>query len=265
VTDFLDHPGPIAFAHRGFSRDGLENSMTAFAAAVDLGYRYLETDVHATRDGALVAFHDRRLARVTGSRGRMARLTWDVVDAVRIGGRERVPLLEDVLGTWPQVRVNVDVKHPAAIEPLVGVLERTAAHGRVCIASFSDRRRTAVLRRLPHPVTTSAGAPTVARFLAAVGSGQRTDAVRRALAGVDCLQVPERITVPLAGGRRRVLPIVTPRTLQAAHAAGVAVHVWVVNEPADMHRLLDLGVDGLMTDRADTLRDVLRERGQWAT
>src|SRR5690606_18455297 len=109
-TAYLDHPGPVPLAHRGCSTDGLENSMAAFQAAVDLGFRYLETDVHATADGVLLAFHDASLDRVTDMNGEIARLPWSTVARARIGGVEPIPRLEDVLGTWPQVRVNIDVK-----------------------------------------------------------------------------------------------------------------------------------------------------------
>lgn len=255
-TAYLDHPGPVPLAHQGFSMDGLQNSMAAFAAALDLGFTYLETDVHATADGAVVAFHDDSLDRVTDRRGVIADLPWAEVARARIGGREPVPLLEDVLCTWPQVQVNIDVKAAPAVLPLVRAVERTAAHERVCVTSFSDRRRRAALRRLTRPVATSAGRETAALFRAAtlLPEPLRVTAVRRALHDVDLLQVPER-----AGP----VPVVTAGTIAAAHAAGVAVHVWTVNDPADMHRLLDLGVDGLVSDRADLLRDVLIARGAW--
>ncbi|HEY3438189.1 MAG TPA: glycerophosphodiester phosphodiesterase [Actinotalea sp.] len=251
---YLDGSGPIALAHRGFSLDGAENSMAAFAAAVGLGCRYVETDVHATQDGVLLAFHAETLDRVTDGSGRIADLPWARVREARIAGREPVPTLEELLGTWPDLRVNIDVKAAAAIGPTVDVIERTAAHDRVCIASFSDARRTAVLRRLSRPVATSGGIGTTVRFRAAAAAGS-SGAVQRALRGVDCLQVPERFGS---------LPVVTRRTVEAAHAAGTEVHVWTVNDPADMHRLLDLGVDGLVSDRADLLRDVLVDRGQWS-
>lgn len=253
---YLDHPGPIPLSHRGFSTDGLENSMAAFQQAVDLGYRYLETDVHATADGVLLAFHDASLDRVTDLEGEIARLPWSTVSQARIGGVEPVPRLEEVLGTWPQVRVNIDIKSAGAILPLVEVLERTAAHDRVCVTSFSDRRRLAALRRLSRRVATSAGQGVAARFVAALKlpPGRRDRAAARILAGVDLLQVPERVG-PLA--------VVTPTSLEVAHRAGVDVHVWTVNEEPDMQRLLDLGVDGLVTDRADRLRRVLEERGAW--
>lgn len=250
---FFDSPHPLALAHRGFSLDGLENSMAAFAAAVDLGYRYVETDVHATRDGVLLAFHDLTLDRVTGVPGAIAALPWATVRQARIGGREAIPTLEDLLGTWPDLRVNIDIKERSAVGPAARAIERTAAHHRVCIASFSDVRRREVLRRLSAPVATSAGLSVAAAFWLSAGS--RSAALSRsALRGVDVLQLPE------IHGRLRV---VTARTLAAAHAVGVRVHVWTVNDPGDMRRLLDLGVDGLVTDRADLLRQVLRERGTW--
>lgn len=252
-TAYLDHPGPIPFAHRGFAPDGHENSMAAFAAAVALGYRYVETDVHTTSDGVLVAFHDETLDRVTDGRGPVAAQPWSTVRSARIGGTEPVPLLEDLLGTWPELRVNIDAKADAAVGPLAEAIERTGAHDRVCVASFSDARRRAVLRRLSRPVATSAGNAAAAAFRAAAAA-RSARAVRRALHDVDCLQVPER---------HRRIPVVTAATVAAAHRAGTPVHVWTVNDPADMRRLLDLGVDGIVTDRADLLREVLEARGQW--
>jgi glycerophosphoryl diester phosphodiesterase len=254
-VSYLDVPTPFVLAHRGFSRDGLENSMAAFAAAVDLGVTHLETDVHATADGRLVAFHDRVLDRVTDGSGPVAGLTWERVGKALIGGTEPVPLLEDVLGTWPQVRVNVDVKAPAAVGPLVDAVNRTRSWDRVCVASFSDTRRRAVLRRLPPGVASSPGRRGAAAFWAATRGPYRLGALRRLTADVVCLQLPERL------GRTRV---VDERLVRAAHAVGLQVHVWTVDERADMHRLLDLGVDALVTDRTDTALDVLRERAAQA-
>jgi len=251
-VSYLDVPTPLVMAHRGFSRDGLENSMAAFAAAVDLGVTHLETDVHATADGWLVAFHDRVLDRVTDGFGPVAGLTWEAVGRARIGGTEPVPLLEDVLGTWPQVRVNVDVKSAAAVGPLVDVVNRTGSWDRVCVASFSDARRRAVLRRLPPGVASSPGRGGVAAFWAATRVPHRVGALRRLTRDVVCLQVPEWL------GRTRV---VDARFVRAAHAADLQVHVWTVDDADDMHRLLDLGVDGIITDRTDTALQVVRERG----
>ncbi|TWP33596.1 glycerophosphodiester phosphodiesterase [Leekyejoonella antrihumi] len=253
-------------AHRGFSGpDGnhrIENSMRAFQAAVDLGLMYVETDVHATADGVLLAFHDETLDRVTDSRGVISGLPWSQVSRAKIGGQEPIPRLEDLLARWPDLRINIDVKSAHAIAPTVELIDRMQAHDRVCIASFSDTRRRAVVRRLARPVAVSAGQGTIARF---VVGGQwlprALDSVLGAtgragtpLHGIDCLQVPER------AGR---LTVVTPHFLRAAHRLGVQVHVWTPNDVPSMHRLLDLGVDGIITDRADLLKQVLRQRGQW--
>jgi glycerophosphoryl diester phosphodiesterase len=253
---FCQHDGPIAMAHRGFSLDGLENSMAAFAAAVDLGVTYLETDVHATGDGVLLAFHDNRLDRATDGAGVIARLPWSTVQQARIGGVEPIPLLEDVLGAWPDVKVNIDVKARAAIQPLVDAIRRTGTLDRVCVASFSGARRAAVRRLLGPRLATSVGPARVAlwRLGGSLPHPTGSGLTHLALDGMAAVQVPER-----AGP----LPVVTRQSIEHAHAAGAQVHVWTVDEPADMHRLLDLGVDGLITDRADLLREVLVARGQW--
>jgi len=250
---FLDHPGPIPFAHRGGAAGGLENSLAAFADAVELGYRYLETDVHATSDGVLLAFHDRTLDRVTDRVGVVAQLPWREVREARIGGREPIPTLEELLGSWPEVRVNIDVKEMGAVAPLIEVIRRTGAVDRVCVASFSARRTAAVRRRVGARLCTAMAPPAVGllRLAALVPltaplvSGQ-----------VPCAQVPARVGL---------VPVVTPPLLALAHRRGLRVHVWTIDDAAEMTRLLDMGVDGLMTDRLRTLRDVLTERGQWVT
>ncbi|RAY14017.1 glycerophosphodiester phosphodiesterase [Actinomadura craniellae] len=259
---FLDHPGPIAFAHRGGARDRPENSMPAFQHAVDLGYRYLETDVHATADGVLVAFHDRTLDRVTDRHGPISRLPYAEVAAARIHGIEPIPRLEDILGTWPDVRVNIDIKDAPAIGPLAAALHRTRAWGRVCITSFSTRRLAQMRARLPlftgEDVCTALGPRGVmalrARSAGGPAGGPAGKLVRLAATGVACAQVPYGL------GR---VPFVTRPFLDHAHRLGLKVHAWTVNDPTEMGRLLDLGIDGIMTDDLEALRDVMAARGLW--
>jgi len=245
---FLDHPGPIPFAHRGGAGDWPENTMPAFEAAVALGYRYLETDVHLTADGVLCAFHDDRLDRVTDRTGAIADLPWSEVREARVDGREPIPLLEDLLGTWPDVRVNIDPKHDSAVDALAEVLTRTASVERVCIGAFSDRRLARLQALLGPRLCTSLGPAAIARLrVASVGPG------RSRMPGA-CVQVPPSY---------RGAPIVDARFLRAAHRRELPVHVWTIDDPTEMRRLLDLGVDGIMTDRPAVLKDVLVERGQW--
>jgi glycerophosphoryl diester phosphodiesterase len=242
---YLDSDGPIALAHRGGLEDGPENTMRAFAGAIARGYRYIETDVHATADGVLLAFHDDRLDRVADRSGVIAELPYADVAKARVGG-EPVPLLEELLGTWPDVRVNIDIKAPAAIEPLVEVLNRTGARDRVCVGSFSQTRLTR-FRRLTHGrVCTSLGPWEVAALRAGSYLPGRPALVRGAVA-----------QVPVAQGRLR---IVDRRFVDAAHRRGVDVHVWTVNDADEMRRLLDLGVDGLVSDYPSVLAGVLGQR-----
>jgi glycerophosphoryl diester phosphodiesterase len=289
-TAFLDHPGPLAFAHRGGAAHAPENSWPAFEHSVGLGYGYLETDVQATADGALIAFHDRTLDRVTGQPGRVCRLTLKEIAGARIGGTEPIPLLEDVLAAWPDVRFNIDVKDAPAIAPLAGVLRRTNAWDRVCVVSFSASRLRATRRALdrpvcmaasplgtamvrfggppaprgsrgPHrygfkrrsvvgPMATAARRPGVPGVPGAVaGQSARPLEERMARAGVRCVQVPA--------------PVATASLIGRAHQLGLQVHVWTVNDRPTMEGLLDLGVDGIMTDETVTLREVLIRRGQW--
>ncbi|MEN3315473.1 MAG: glycerophosphoryl diester phosphodiesterase [Acidimicrobiaceae bacterium] len=244
---FLDHPGPLAFAHRGGAGDWPENTMAAFEHAVGLGYTYLETDVHVTADGILVAFHDDVLDRVTDRRGRIADLPWSEVGAARVDG-QAIPLLSDILEAWPHVRVNIDAKHDGAVEPLVGVIEGARAHDRVCVAAFSDRRLARFRRLTGGGVCTAAGPGEIARLrLASFGPANRHPAAA-------CAQVPVRF------GRVR---IVDAAFINACRRRGLQVHVWTIDEAAEMERLLDLGVDGIMTDRPAVLKEVLQARDQW--
>jgi glycerophosphoryl diester phosphodiesterase len=247
---FLDWPGPLAFAHQGaHSPDGPgENTMAAFEAAVAQGYRYLETDTHATTDGVLVAFHDDELDRLTDQRGAVEDMSYADIRAARVRDGEGIPLLEDLLTAWPEVRINIDPKHDAAVDPLIELIRRTGTVERVCIGAFSDRRLARVRAALGPRVCTSMGPRQVARLIAAA---QGLPAGRFPAA---CVQVPVR---------RGPVPLVTDAFLAAAHDRGLQVHVWTINEPDEMHRLLDLGVDGIMTDRADVLRSVLQSRGAW--
>jgi glycerophosphoryl diester phosphodiesterase len=253
---FLASDGPIAFAHRGFSPAGTgnaENSMAAFEAAVALGYRYLETDVRVTADGVALAFHDATLDRVTDRSGRIADLPWSEVRRARIGGREPVPALADLLGAWRDVRINLDVKTDQGVPATIDAIRKTGSIERVCVGAFSTRRINAVRQALGPRLCTSLG-PRAALRLRLPASGRGGIRSRAGAGAGRCAQVPARI------GRR---VFVDARYLAVAHALGLQVHAWTVNDPAEMTRLLDLGVDGIMTDRADVLRDLLVARGQW--
>lgn len=242
---FLDSGGPIAFAHRGAAPDGPENTFAAFDRVIKLGYTYLETDVRSTADGVAVLMHDAHLGRTTDRTGAIAALPYAAVARARVGGTEPVPRLDELLGSYPDLRVNLDVKAPSSVGPLVEAVRRAGAVDRVCVGSFHDRLIPAVRMRLGPRLCTSLGPREVLAL--------RLGRLRPTAAG--CVQVPPGL------GRIR---IVDHRFLAAAHRRGLPVHAWTINDVAEMGRLLDLGIDGIMTDDATGLRDVLRARQAWA-
>jgi glycerophosphoryl diester phosphodiesterase len=210
----------------------------------------VETDVHATADGVPVVFHDRDLRRLTGRPDAVEALTWADLSTVRVGGAGAVPRLDDVLAAWPDIRFNIDLKAPGVVEPAVSVVRAAGASARVLLASFSDRR-LAEARALAGPsIATSLGQGGVARLRLASWAGRR----RRLPESVVAAQVPVR------AGR---LTVVDKTFLEYAHGLGLQVHAWTIDDPQEMHRLLDLGVDGIMTDRVDVLRAVYQQRSVW--
>jgi glycerophosphoryl diester phosphodiesterase len=255
---FLDHDRPIPFAHRGGAAGPAgENTMAAFRLAVEAGYRYLETDVHATADGVLLAFHDRRLQRVTDAKGRIKAMSAAEIAKARIGD-EPVPTMAELLEAFPKARFNIDVKEPNTVEPLAELLRRADALDRVCVSSFSDARLSAIRELLGPDLCTSAGPREAWRMWRAarrMKDGEAPDPATLPKLAADCLQLPATL------GR---IVVVDTRLLAAAHAADLPVHVWTINDDDEMERLLDLGVDGIMTDRLDTLKTVLTKRGTWS-
>jgi len=233
---FLAPPGPRILAHRGLSLEGPENTLLAFLAALAAGATHLETDVRATSDGMAVLSHD---PTVPDGRA-LNRLTMAQLGRIDLGNGQSYCSLAEALAAFPEARFNVDVKSADAVLPAARAIRRAAAGRRVLLTSFSETRRRRVVRAVPGAVS-SASAPVVALMMAAVTLGQRW-ALPRLLRGISAVQVPER-----AGPVR----IVTPRVIRRMHAIGVEVHVWTVNDPERMRRLLALGVDGLVTDRTD--------------
>lgn len=247
---YLDNDGPVAFAHRGGLDVAPENTMAAFADAVSLGFRYVETDVHVTSDGVLVAFHDDGLLRTCGIDARIEDVPWDRLRDARVDGREPIPLLDDLLGAWPGLRVNIDCKSAEAESALSAALRRHNCLERVCIGSFSDRRLGRFRAEFGPQLCTSSGP----REIASLSLASRTTRHLARTGNSRAAQVPVR---------QGPLVIVTPSFIDACHRRGMKVHVWTVNDPVEMARLLDLGVDGIMSDDIRALRDVFSARGLW--
>lgn len=244
---YLTPDPPLAFAHRGgpgvAENDGIENSLAAFRHAYDLGYRYLETDVRCSADGVVYACHDERLDRLLGRDAAIADLTAAQIDEALLGDREPIVRLSTLIEELPGARWNIDVKSGDAVDPTVDLITSLDAVQRVCLASFSHGRLLRIRRRLPDVVT----------------SASQREAAQMVL-GLPVPRAPMVFQVPVSHAGVKV---VTERLVERAHRAGKFVHVWTIDDPVEMRRLLDLGVDGIMTDRTDVLKDVLQERGEW--
>ncbi len=251
----LEHP--IRMAHRG-SRDlWPENTLTAFSGAVDLGYRYIETDVRMTRDGVVVVFHDATLDRTTNGTGAIADWRWEELkhldagwgfkpeeDHPQRGVGVRIPRLDEVLKTWPAVHFNIDLKASGIEWAVAEVIVEAGRQDSTLVGSFHDRRIARFRRITGGGVATSAGPRVAAQAWVASRVGHRG---------------PHPVAAYQLPYRSRVARI-DRRFILAAHAAGAHVHAWTVNDAAEMRRLLDLGVDGIVTDRPDILNDVVKER-----
>lgn len=252
-------PGPLhhtvlGFAHRGADQ-AAENTEAAFARARDQGYRYMETDVRTSADGHLVLFHDRKLDRVTDSTGALEDLTWEQLSRVRVGD-EPLMRFDHALERFPELHFNVDLKDHRSIAPFVRIVTEHQAQHRILVASFSDRRRRAAVRALGHQVAASPGLIGTAVVWAGARCGVLPLLKRLRLvgSGVCCVQVPVRY------GR---VTVVTEQFVRQCHRAGLQVHVWGVDDPDLMRSLVQVGVDGLMTDDGPALAAVFSDVRQW--
>lgn len=249
-SSFFTPAPPRVFAHRGLALEAPENTLLAFAKAIAVGVTHVETDVHGSADGVAMVSHDPDLTRLAGRKVQVGQLTSHELRRIDLGAGQAFCSLADALDAFPETRFNIDIKAASAIAPTVAAIRDAGATGRVLIGSFSPERRLAVVRQLPGVATSVSSRGAVAAVAAARRRGG-LPLLRRVLAGVQAVQVPLSILR---------MPTMTPRTIAAFHAAGVEVHVWTINDEPTMERLLDLGVDGLVTDRADLAVGVLARR-----
>ena len=252
---------PVAIAHRGSRLLWPENTMEAFSGAVGLGYRHLETDLRVTGDGVLVCLHDPTVDRTTDGSGPVTEFTFDELSTLDAGYRHvgdegrtfrsrgiRVPTLEEAVLAFPEASFVVDLKAENLVAPLRELIERLGLHERLIVGSFSDRRLHEFREASAGRVATSTGATLARSWLVASRVG------RGVVGEASALQLPRH---------SRGLRVIDRKLIESAHAHGLQVHVWTVNNRSEMAELLDLGVDGIITDRPDVLREVLEERGQW--
>ena len=250
---FLQYPGPLPFSHAGGGAEHLENTWPAFEATVALGYDFLETDAVATKDGVLLTFHDTNLDGLTDKKGSIRDMTYAEVSEARVGGKEPIPRLDEVFARWPQLRINLEPKSDEAVAPLVELIRSTNSLDRVCVGSFNDARIRRMRAELGPDLCTSIGpVPVVWLRLASWSIPWIERLVARTGAG--CVQVPVK---------QWFIPVTDRRFVEECHRLNLQVHVWTIDDPAEIARLLDLGADGIMTNRPTVLKDVLVARNEW--
>lgn len=247
---FLDAPSVIAFAHRGGAIEAPENTLAAFHSAARLGYTHFETDVHLTADGVVVAFHDASVDRTTSGKGRIATHRWKDLEQLLVDDCEPIPRMEELFEAFPEAFFNIDVKSNAVVEPLLALISRMHAHDRVCIGSFSKRRLNQVRAVTEGTLATSASPGEVLQALTHGYLPKMSEPL-----------APVALQIPMTFLK---LPIATQRLVDAAHEAGMHVHVWTIDDVHQVETLLDMGVDGIMTDRPAMLKEVYKARGLWA-
>lgn len=253
---YLSGDRPVAIAHRGGALEAPENTMEAFALAVELGYRYLETDAQLTSDGVAVGFHDSVVDRVSNERGAISDWTWADLQDLPINGSPghvdsdgetgRIASITELLEQFPQTRFNIDAKSNAVVEPLIDAITQSDAYDRVCVGSFSDNRLTHARQLATGNLCTSLGPKAImVQMLRSFGAPLPRP-------------VGDAIQIPIA---ERGIPVFSERLLRMSQRDGMAVHMWTINDEAEMGMLLDLGVDGIMTDRPTVLKEQFEERG----
>ena len=242
-------PAPRVLAHRGLAVNAVENTLDAFRAALDAGAVYLETDVNVSADGVAVVCHDPTLERIAGRPDRVDSLALDELRRIDLGGGARLPTRLEALVAFPEARFNFAIKSPEVAEPAARAVLAAGATDRVLVTSFSTSRRRAALRLLPGAAS-SASAPGFVAALILIKAGL-TPLARLVLRGVDAVQIP------LEAGP---LATTTARTVRGFHRAGVEVHVWTINDVELARELLDRGVDGIVSDRADLMLELVAGR-----
>jgi len=238
----------LAFAHRGGNEFAPENSFRAFKSAVDIGYKYLETDVHLTKDGFLIAFHDDTLDRVTDKSGLIRDLTLSEVKKAKIAGTDEIPLLSELLNSFTDCFFNIDCKVDETVQPLINLINNKDFINRVCIGSFSQKRINFIRKSLGKDVKTSMGPAEVilSKFLSYTSLGYNFKS--------------SYTSIPI---RRYGINLLEERNIKYLKSNNQKVIAWTINDEDQMKMLINIGIDGIMTDNLTLLKKVLIEESLW--
>jgi len=241
IHPYLNQSGVSISAHRGGSEEAPENTLESFGYAIGLGSSYIETDVQLSADGIPYIFHDDDLSRLLNMNVKFNSLHSDQIEKLRLFESYQIPKLETALTQFPNALFQIDLKTDEVALPAMKVIESLNAFDRICIASFSSNRLQKVRKKFPDTCLSMGPKEILKLLLASFGLYNKT------IYG-DCLQVP----VYHYG-----IKLVTRRFVKYVQSIGLKIHVWTINDENTMRKLIDLGVDGIITDRPKLLKEVL--------
>ena len=246
--EFIRSTNIVPIAHRGASLLASENSFESFRKAFDLGYRVIETDIHSSKDGTAYIFHDITLERLTGENLKISDLKDVDIDSLKINNSSVIPRLSNVFEEFPEGLFNLDAKTWKSTMPIVETIKNMGCRSRVCIGSFNDWRINAIIKELGLETCHSMGTSNVIKFYlgAQLGTEQHFTS--------QCIQLP----IKMFG-----ISLTTRQVLSYARKLGIKIHFWTVNNPVVMQNLLELNVDGIMTDDCALLKTIMEEKHKW--
>ena len=238
----------MAFAHRGGTEFAPENTYEAFSSAVGIGYKYLETDVHPNADNKLMAFHDSSVDRVTNYKGKICNFTSSELKKIKVKEKFQIPFLEDLIESFSKSFFSIDMKSDQSVKPLIKLIKSMNAVDRVCFASFSQDRLDYVRDEFDNKCITSMGPREI---------------IKTKISSIINFKhkiIPKISSLPISRYRIKLL---NKRHINFLKSLNIRVIAWTINDVEAINKLIDLGVDGIMTDNISVLKKILIKKNIW--
>ena len=246
--EYINSTNIVPIAHRGASLLANENSIESFRRALDLGYRVLETDVHGSKDGTAYIFHDDTLERLTGESLRISDLKDTDIDSLKVNTSSIIPRLSSIIEEFPEGLFNLDAKTWEATTPIVNTIRKMQFSTKVCIGSFNNARINVIINELGPETCHSMGTSNVIKFFVGAHLGIKQNFTSQ------CIQLPIK---------QFGISLITRKILKYADQLSIRIHFWTINDPTIMKKLIELNVDGIMTDDCILLKDVMQKHNEW--
>ena len=246
--EYMNSSNIVPIAHRGASLVATENSFESFRKAFDLGYRIIETDIHSSKDGTAYIFHDNTLERLTGENLKISDLKDVDIDSLKVNKSSIIPRLSNVFEEFPEGLFNLDAKTWEATIPITNTVKKMACSSRVCIGSFNDKHIDAIIRELGVETCHSMGTSNVFKFYLGAQLGIKQNFTAQ------CIQLPIK---------QFGISLITQKILRHARKLGIKIHFWTINNSGLIQKLLELDVDGIMTDDCILLKTIMEKKHKW--